>query len=137
MLLFNNLSMSQKKAVVAIVQHTPSLKETGQVTLKEIVSITQDLASKRDKGAPKIGYPNWLFKNNKIERGVYQLPVPTDDEITQYNLDISSPKKKKIAPINIVAVDVAKEANAEKAKLQSLVNEDEFLAELRANGISV
>ena len=137
MLLFNDLSMSQKKAVVAIVQHTPALKESGKVTLKEIVSITQDLASQRDKGAPKIGYPNWLFKNNKIERGIYQLPVPTDEEITQYNVDISSSKKRKKPSISIVAVDVAKEGNAEKAKLQSLVNEDEFLAELRANGISV
>lgn len=151
MLKFNELSMSQKKAVVAIVQHTPALKKTGRVTLKEIIAVTQDLASKRSQGAPKIGYPNWLFKENKVERGIYQLPVPTDEEVKEFNAAISAPKVKKAkvgATKKVVAKKVATtDTELEKSRLQNIIDESEvaeeftsdqeFLDELRANGINV
>ena len=150
MLNFNELSMSQKKAVVAIVQHTPALKKTGRVTLKEIVAITQDLAAKRSQGAPKIGYPNWLFKENKVERGIYQLPVPTDEEVKDFNAAISAPKVKKTkasATVKASSKVVAQDAAIEKSRLQNIIDESEvvedftsdqeFLDELRANGINV
>ncbi len=95
MLKFNTLSNSQKKCIIALIEANPALKTTGQITLKEVVSITQDLAAKRTAGAPKIGYPNWLFKYNKIERGVYQLPLPTEQDLSDYAQgSVKQPKVK-------------------------------------------
>ena len=148
MLKFADLSMSQKKAIVAIVNHTPSLKTQGTVTLKEIIDITQDLAAKRSEGAPKIGYPNWLFKENKVERGLYQLPVPTEAEVSEYNSAANAPKATKKAAANkkVVVRKSIKVIDPERDRLQSIIgdmDEDygqsdyEFLEELRANGIDI
>jgi hypothetical protein len=148
MLKFSDLSMSQKKAIVAIVNHTPSLKTQGTVTLKEIITITQDLAAKRSEGAPKIGYPNWLFKENKVERGLYQLPVPTEAEVSEYNSAANAPKatKKAKSPKKVVVRSKIKTIDPERDRLQSIIgdmDEDygqsdfEFLEELRANGIDI
>ena len=108
MLKFADLTMAQKKCVVALIEAQPSLKKTGKISLKEVVAITQDLASKRGSGGVKIGYPNWLFKSNKVERGVYQLPVPTDAELSKYTQDSTNkPSSKKIVK-NKKVVKVAK-----------------------------
>ena len=100
MLKFADLTMAQKKCVVALIEAQPSLKKTGKISLKEVVAITQDLASKRGSGGVKIGYPNWLFKANKIERGVYQLPVPTAAELSQYTKDATSKPDRKSTRLN-------------------------------------
>lgn len=149
MLKFNALSASQKKCVIALIEAQPSLKENGKITLKEVVAITQDLAAKRDQGAPKIGYPNWLFKNNKVERGLYQLPIPTEQELS----DFAQPKVKATAP-KVAKAKVAKvapkksiavaEDSMEKSRLQSIIDDsveydedEDFNQILRENGIEV
>lgn len=150
MLKFANLSKSQQKCIVALIEAQPSLKQSGKITLKEVVSITQDLASKRDAGAPKIGYPNWLFKHNKVERGLYQLPVPTDAELSAYAQALSSPKQKvaKVAKVKTSikkVAETASEGTVQKSRLQSIIDESEvvdtdvedFNQILRENGIEV
>lgn len=151
MLKFANLSMSQKKCVVALIEANPSLKKDGKISLKEVVSITQDLASKRASGAPKIGYPNWLFKSNKVERGLYQLPLPTDKELSDYTQSSTKPTavKQKVAKVKTAKVKtVAKttqDTTLEKSRLQSIIDDsvahdddvEDFNAILRENGIEV
>lgn len=151
MLKFSDLSMAQKKCVVALIEAQPSLKKNSKISLKEVVSITQDLAAKRTAGAPKIGYPNWLFKTNKIERGLYQLPVPTDTELSNYVKDLNNkPASSKIVK-NKKVVKVAKKTTAtatdlsETTRLEKIINEsvevdedvEDFNAILRENGINV
>lgn len=151
MLKFANLSMSQKKCVVALIEANPSLKKDGKISLKEVVAITQDLASKRASGAPKIGYPNWLFKSNKVERGLYQLPLPTDKELSDYTQSSTKPTavKQKVAKVKTAKVKtVAKttqDSTLEKSRLQSIIDDsvahdedvEDFNAILRENGIEV
>jgi len=147
MLKFSELSKSQKKAIVVITNHTPELKKDGRVTLKQIIAITQDIAAKRDEGAPKIGYPNWLFKHNKIERGIYQIPVPTDEEVAKFNAEMTAPKVRKKSSKLVVNTINTSADEFERSHLQKVIddvevddysNDDaEFLAELRANGIAV
>jgi len=130
MLKFADLSMAQKKCVVALIEAQPSLKKNGKISLKEVVSITQDLASKRTAGAPKIGYPNWLFKTNKVERGMYQLPVPTSTELSQYTKDLTSKpasskivKNKKVVKVK-TAKPVASTADlSETSRLEKIIND--------------
>jgi hypothetical protein len=112
MLKFSALSLAQKKCVVALIEHTPALKKTGQITLKEVTSITQDLAQMREQGAMKIGYPNWLFKANKIEKGLYQLPVPTTAELSAYQQEMDA----KLNPVKKAKAKVAKLAQAKVVK---------------------
>ena len=154
MLKFADLTMAQKKCVVALIEAQPSLKKTGKISLKEVVAITQDLASKRGSGGVKIGYPNWLFKSNKVERGVYQLPVPTDAELSKYTQDSTNkPSSKKIVK-NKKVVKVAKPKAkptaastdlSETTRLEKIINEsvevdqdtEDFNQILRENGIEV
>jgi len=154
MLKFADLTMAQKKCVVALIEAQPSLKKNGKISLKEVVSITQDLASKRGSGGVKIGYPNWLFKSNKVERGVYQLPVPTDAELSKYTQDSTNkPSSKKIVK-NKKVVKVAKPKAkptaastdlSETTRLEKIINEsvevdqdtEDFNQILRENGIEV
>lgn len=150
MLKFNALSASQKKCVIALIEAQPSLKETGKITLKEVVAITQDLATKRDQGAPKIGYPNWLFKNNKLERGLYQLPVPTEQELSDFAQAKVKSAAPKVAKAKVAKKVVAKKSIAvaddslETSRLQSIIDESDSFDEdedfnqiLRENGIEV
>jgi hypothetical protein len=154
MLKFSALSMSQKKCVVALIEASPSLKKDGKISLKEVVAITQDLAAKRSKGAVKIGYPNWLFKSNKLERGVYQLPLPTEKELSEYAQASSTQTKPTAGKQKVAKVKVAKtktvanttETTADKSRLQSIIDEsalahdedvEDFNQILRDNGIEV
>jgi len=150
MLKFADLSMAQKKCVVALIEAQPSLKKTGKISLKEVVAITQDLASKRTAGAVKIGYPNWLFKTNKVERGVYQLPVPTDADLSSYTKDLTNkPTSSKIVK-NKKVVKVTSKVKpttdlSETTRLEKIINDsvevdqdtEDFNQILRENGIEV
>lgn len=159
MLKFGNLSLSQQKCIVAIIEADPSLKKTGQITLKQVNAITQDLASKRGSGAPKIGYPNWLFKVNKVERGVYQLPLPTEDQLSGFTKAMSDKNTPKVAKAKAKVAKLAKaktvkvkaktatkqdEDSLEYSRLQSIIDSSEvdtdvedFNQILRENGIEI
>jgi len=163
MLKFNALTLAQKKCVVALIEADPSLKKTGEITLKQVVTITQDLAARRDAGAPKIGYPNWLFKANKIEKGLYKLPVPTAQELSDYAQASTKSVKTKVVKVKATKVIAPKVAKTKKVaapkvalteeeleakavgRLQSIISEsdvydadeEDFNAILRENGIEV
>ena len=160
MLKFANLSMSQKKFVVSVIKSNPQYKKDPQITLKECASIYYTLRDQRTgvKGE-KIGYPNWLFNKNKVERGVYQLPVPTAAELSQFAKD-SAVKPAKAKPVKVAKVKVAKapakkavavktpvakEESMEISRLQKIIDDsvevdsdtEDFNAILRENGIQV
>lgn len=152
MLKFADLTMAQKKCVVALIEAQPSLKKNGSISLKEVVAITQDLATKRSAGAPKIGYPNWLFKTNKIERGMYQLPVPTAAELSQYTKDLTTKpasskivKNKKVVKVKVTKPTTKATDLSETTRLEKIINDsvevdqdvEDFNQILRENGIEV
>jgi hypothetical protein len=161
MLKFNTLTLSQKRFVVSVLESNPQYKTDPQITLKECAAIYYALREQRtgQKGE-KIGYPNWLFNKNKVDRGVYQLPVPTDAELSAYAKEI----EQKTSPVKVAKAKVAKLAKAKVVKtpkvtddvavreekiaigrLQSIIDEsmefddsdEDFNAILRENGIDV
>jgi hypothetical protein len=158
MLKFNALSLSQKRFVVAVIESNPQYKKAPQITLKECAAIYYTLRDQRtgSKGE-KIGYPNWLFNKNKVERGVYQLPVPTDAELSAFAKEIAD---KQTAPVAKAKAKVAKLAKAktvkvktpaktedqmEMSRLQRIIDDsvevdgdvEDFNAILRENGIAI
>ena len=124
MLKYSDLSKSQKRFVDAVIEVRPNLASGGTITLKECAAVYYELRAQRTgaKGE-KIGYPNWLYNANKISRGVYEFPAPN-----------AKAKKAKVAE------DVSKLqkiiAESDPVEVES-VSDDEFLAELKANGITV
>ena len=162
MLKFNALSLSQKRFVVAVIESNPQYKKSPQITLKECAALYYTLRDQRtgSKGE-KIGYPNWLFNANKVERGVYQLPVPTDAELSAFAKELAT---KQTAPVTKAKAKVAKLQQAkvvktktvaktltqqqdkmEASRLQRIIEEsvdtdsdvEDFNAILRENGIVV
>lgn len=164
MLKFANLSFSQKRFVMAVLESNPQYKKDPQITLKECASIYYVLRDSRTgvKGE-KIGYPNWLFNKNKVERGVYQLPVPTADEVKAYQKEVaakaSAPAKAKatkaatkVAKAKVVKVKATKTAvataekdTADSSRLQRIIEDsvpmdddtEDFNQILRENGIEI
>lgn len=161
MLKFADLSLSQKRFVVALLEAQPQFKKDPQITLKECAAFYYEMRDQRTgaKGE-KIGYPNWLFNKNKVERGVYQIPVPTATELTAFTKEIAAKaapkataKATKVAKAKVVKVKTAKAATpaptAEKTlegtRLQKVIDEsismddevEDFNQILRENGIEV
>lgn len=107
MLKFSTLTLAQKRFVVAAIESNAAYKKNPQITLKECSALYDAIrATRQGAKGEKIGYPNWLFANNKIERGVYQLPIPTDAELSKYQQELDA----KLNPV--------KKAKAKVAKLQ-------------------
>lgn len=116
MLKFSALSLAQKRFVVATLEAAPQYKKSPQITLKECAAIYYEFRDKRTgtKGE-KIGYPNWLFAANKVDRGVYQLPVPTADEMKAFHKEVAD----KAAPVAKAKAKVAKLAKAKTVSVKS------------------
>lgn len=139
MLIFNDLSKTQKKFVIAALNTRPELRDSPEVTLKECSEIYFELKDQRTGArGDKIGYPNWLFANNKISRGLYQLPIPTQEEVAKFTAEMNKPKVEKPKKIK-VKNDALDSAKQDAEDLKKLVDPDmvDFLDELRANGIEV
>jgi hypothetical protein len=162
MLKFANLSLSQKRFVVSVLESNPQYKKAPQITLKECAAIYYTLRDQRTgaKGE-KIGYPNWLFNKNKVERGVYQLPVPTEAELSAYAKELADKQTPKVVKAKAKVVKLAKaktvkvaapakvsaqkEDKMELSRLQKIIDEsmevdgdtEDFNAILRENGIQV
>jgi hypothetical protein len=160
MLKFANLTLSQKRFVVAVLESNPQYKTDPQITLKECAAIYYSLRDQRTGSKnEKIGYPNWLFNKNKVERGVYQLPVPTAAELSDYQKELDAKinpvakakakvaKVQKAKTVKVKATKAPAAAKAEKletSRLQKIVDEsdidedvEDFNEILRQNGIEV
>jgi hypothetical protein len=125
MLKFSNLTLAQKRFIVAVIEHDESIKQTKSITLKQCGEVYDALRAERQgaKGE-KIGYPNWLFKANKVSRGVYGVPVPTDAELSAYAKELAT---KQTSPVTKAKAKVAKLAQAKviKTKAVKVKAEDE------------
>lgn len=75
MITYDNASKAQKKWVDAVIAIFPNIATTGIITSKECYSAHMNLLKNRKPDSEKIGYPNWLFKTNKISPGVYFFPA--------------------------------------------------------------
>lgn len=160
MLKFADLSLSQKRFVVALLEANPQYKKAPQITLKECAAFYYTMRDQRTgvKGE-KIGYPNWLFNKNKVERGLYQVPVPTAPELSAFAKEVAmkqapkaTAKAAKVTKAKVVKVKTAKatpapvkEKTLEGTRLQKVIDDsiamddevEDFNQILRENGIEI
>ncbi len=120
MLKYSDLTKGQKRCIDAFVERYPELASAETITTKEIQKIFWEIHETRAAGAPKIGYPLWISKNNQVARGVHAFPGP---QSTGNQTELAKSKLQKI-------LDTSDTVEVES-------NDEDFLAELRDNGISV
>jgi hypothetical protein len=130
MLKFKDLTKSQKQFIVRTLENFPQYFAERNLGAKQIHASYYLLKDERSSTGEKLGYPNWLQSNNRIGRGTYQMPWPTEVELAAYS--------------TVTVTKVDKDAS----KLQKIIDESpeegveyqsdaEFMDELRANGIPV
>ena len=105
---YSDLTKIQKRCIDAFIQLRPELANASTITRQEVEEMFFTLYEQRNSGGPKIGSPMWLIKGNKVGRGEYVFPAPN---------------------VNTGEVHVTSKKTSEE--------DEEFLAELRANGIDV
>jgi hypothetical protein len=151
MLKFKDLSLPRQRFVIAAIDSNPSLKSNPTITLKECTTLYRELKTirKGDKNE-KVGYPNWLFANNKVSRGSYELPLPSTQELSKFEQDLKiklNPVKRSIlAKFGRATAKVASASIAGAHKGQGIFDAtlksvdpdvEEFNAILRENGIEL
>jgi hypothetical protein len=152
MLKFASLTLAQKRFVVSYLEANPSVKTNPKVTLKEVSAHYNELAANRDATGVKLGVPNWLFKANKVDRGIYQMPVPNDMELNDYAKElayatnkktkVAAPKVAKVAKVKVApkvkttpkvvaASDIDEEVEQEisGSRLNRIIDESEYVDE--------
>lgn len=105
---YSDLTKIQKRCVDAFIQLRPELASASTISRQEVEELFFALHEQRANGGPKIGYPMWLIKGDKVNRGEYVFPAPN---------------------VNTSEVVVSSKQASEE--------DEEFFAELRANGINV
>lgn len=90
MLKYKDLTKAQRRVIDTYLEHYPDLAKKDTITFHEINRIHVDLYKRRSEGVERVGYPNWIFKNNKIERGVYWFPSPNAGRV---------PRTKKVPTV--------------------------------------
>ena len=141
MLKFSALTLAQKRFVVAAIESNPAYNKNPQITLKECSALYDAVRATRSgaKGE-KIGYPNWLFANNKVERGVYQLPVPTAAELSAYQQELDAKlnpvKKAKAKVAKLAQAKVVKTKPVKAKKVAATATEDESEVEISGSRLN-
>jgi hypothetical protein len=163
MLKFAELSAVQKSFCVRILDVCPQYRSKKDLTRKELLEGYSLLKEQRKQTGEKLGCGHrWMRKTNLVVRGAYQMPWPTEKELSDYALaSVKVPKVKvpkvKVAKVAKVAkvpkvkkVAAPKVANPIKSgdsetRLQSIIDEsvahdadeEDFNKVLRDNGIEV
>jgi|TARA_B100001093_G_scaffold143388_1_gene135850 hypothetical protein len=75
------LTKFQKRWVDNMIVVYPELETGGAITLEKCTEGIVKLKEKHaeDPSFPKIGTPNWNYKINKIDKGIYFFPAPGAD----------------------------------------------------------
>jgi len=158
---FADLSKAQKQFCVRILDVCPQYRKQKDLTWKELLAGYFLLKDQRKQTGEKIGFPMWLQKTNIVGRGTYQMPWPTDKELSDYVAAKTAPKavkqpkvaKVKVAKVKATKKTVAKskpaapvaETDLGNSRLQSIItesstydaDEEDFIQTLRENGIEV
>lgn len=147
MLKFADLTKSQKTFIVRTLEKFPEYKSDKTLGAKQIHAAYFSMKDERGSTGEKLGYPNWLQNKNRVGRGQYEMPWPTDKELSDFAQPVVSQPKAKVVAKKGVMKPKAKVATKDVAssRLQSIVDEspvheqeyEDFNQILRENGIEI
>lgn len=92
---YSTLSKTQRRVVDAFVELNPSLASADSISRQEVERLFFILFEGRKDGGPKIGYPMWLVKGDRVGRGVYKFPAPQLSAMVKSTSSSSSGQKSR------------------------------------------
>lgn len=125
---YSDLNKTQRRIVDAFIARRPELANASSITRVEIEELWYTMYAERATGGPKMGYPGWLVKGDKVTRGVYPFPAPN---VTHSTAPLPKPLTQKQVRAKITSTDDQAAAAAAKA-----LEEEEFFAELAEAGVT-
>jgi hypothetical protein len=121
MLKFAELSAVQKSFCVRILDVCPQYRSKKDLTRKELLEGYSLLKEQRKQTGEKLGCGHrWMRKTNLVVRGAYQMPWPTEKELSEYALaSVKTPKVKvvKAPKVKVVKAPKVKVAKVPKVKV--------------------
>jgi hypothetical protein len=145
MLKFADLTKSQKTFVVRTLELFPEYRSEKTLGAKQIHASYFKMKDERGSTGEKLGYPNWLQSNNRVGRGQYQMPWPSDSELSAFAQgSVKQPKVKAVKVVKTKKVHSTQDQDS-MSRLQKIVEEspvydedvEDFNQILRENGIEV
>lgn len=79
---YADLNKTQKRIVDALVQHDPTLATANTITRKHLEKLHWKMMDERSTGGPKLGWPNWMVRGEKIDRATYPFPGPQAEPLS-------------------------------------------------------
>lgn len=145
MLKFADLSKSQKTFIVRTLELFPEYRSEKTLGAKQIHAAYFKMKDSRSSTGEKLGYPNWLQTNNRVGRGQYEMPWPTDKQLSDFAqpVAVKAPKVKatvKTPKTKKVDADALSASRLQKIVDESVVEDaevEDFNQILRENGIEV
>jgi hypothetical protein len=144
MLKFADLTKSQKTFIVRTLELFPEYRSEKTLGAKQIHAAYYKMKDSRSASGEKLGYPNWLQSSNRVGRGQYEMPWPTDAQLSSF-AQPAQPKTKIVKTPKAKKVSVKTDTELEQSRLQKIVDEsyiedeevEDFNQILRENGIEV
>lgn len=134
---YSNLSRIKKEVIKAFIRVDPTLATATEISRAQFRAIAIELLNSRKPGEPIYGIPQWLERSPNSTRGLYLWPAPTEADL-EYELKNPNVKATRKRVVNTPATTEARQRlNNIFNDVRVLVTDDEFEAELAANGITV
>jgi len=121
---FNQLSKAQKRYSIILSKYRPNRDASGVISSNFVRALHHELLANRENGGEKIGWPRWVFVENKTGESEGLVPFCTQEDIDEF-LKAEQSVKKVSEPSE----------NAVQLKPERSITDEEFEAELRAFGI--
>jgi DNA-binding FadR family transcriptional regulator len=129
MINYSELNKTQKRIVDALIELDPSLANARTITREHLEKLYWHLYAQRAHGGPKMGYPMWLSRGEKVARAEYLFPAPN---VVHESKSLPKPKTQK--QIRAELLKTEQERESEEAKTKS---DEEFFRELEEAGVTV
>lgn len=121
---FAGLSKGQKRYVQILAKYRPNRDASGIISSSFVRTLHHELLKNRDNGGEKIGWPRWVFVENKTGESEGLVPFATEQEL----IDFDTVEQMPIKTLQSSKSEV-------KLKPELSISDAEFEAECRAAGI--
>lgn len=137
MLNYSTLTKGQKRFINAAISIKPELATATEISRAMLHEVYFALRDTRASGGEKVGYPNWLCNDYKTGRGSYHWAAPTAEQLAADAAVQPKAKAKKNTAATEKARQRLEKIISEPADPDTVISDDEFLAELKEAGIEV
>jgi hypothetical protein len=129
MINYSELNKTQKRIIDALIALDPTLADARTITRVHLENLYWHLYAQRSHGGPKMGYPMWLSRGEKVSRAEYLFPAPN---VIHDSKVLPKPKTQKQMRTELFKTEKEREIDEVKNK-----SDEEFFKELEDAGITI